>query len=617
MDPTSMSSINRPRLQFARVVVFIFALAIVAIVYGAVPFVALPTLGQALWISSFAQSFVNSGWPGILAHNFGIPAAAPIAFGLSGALTESFFLVITHLNAADAYNFTMLVFLAFALWGAMRYTKTFGLTYPYAIAMAVVWGTTPVVWAHAGYSMLSMGIAMLPLYLWSAYLVCESIVKQRRIFWIYIGFVAVAVLSVFTDGYTFVMFVFGAGVQYAGFLTYSRTSRGRLLGLGMPAYAAGFGLAVVLFFMFIGRHGYAADPLTVFRGYGVDLTMLAFPTKGLLWFWDAAHIGLVRNDAYYFGDASVWVTTFCATFVALGSLGCYLTKNRPRAIPLIVIGVLAAYLALGPSFKVHSQRPVADQTAGNVQAEMPAGYAVAPTGTAILSTYVPGFKSMRASYRWMALSLVCFWALFALLIAELARRDRVTIAWTLIVVMVISNLPEYRVDLVSSVVDPIRRTILLHAPLSSRKQFVDLDRTVVADFRRDIPMGSTVAFFPQGNDFLAAYLAAATNVRTFNIGGDKNLASARQQWPRSISALFESDPRALAGNIEAVLAARDANVVVVSYLNLLWDAHRWPPLPQELTTARENFSDALKQITSDPRFYVKQSAYYAMIVMRH
>ena len=53
---------------------FAVALSIVAVIYGAVPFIALPTLGQALWISSFAQSFVNSGWPSIFAHNFGLPA---------------------------------------------------------------------------------------------------------------------------------------------------------------------------------------------------------------------------------------------------------------------------------------------------------------------------------------------------------------------------------------------------------------------------------------------------------------------------------------------------------------------------------------------------------------
>lgn len=612
----STNTISRQSIR--EIGLFAFALAIVAIIYGAVPFVALPTLGQALWISSFAQSFANSGWPAIFAHNFGIPAPAPIAFGLSGAFMESFFLSATRLNAADAYSSAMLVFLALALWGAMRFARTIGLRYPYAIAMAVVWGTCPVIWAHSGYSMLSIGIAMLPLYLWSAYVVCEAIVTNRQAsLRIGIGFVAITILSIFTDGYTFVMFAVGTAIQYAGLLVSNRAFRGPLLGIGVPVYSIGFGVACALYLMFIGGDGYAAAPLTVFRGYGVDLTMLAFPTKGLFWLWDTLHFGLVRNDAYYFGDASVWITTFCTIFVLLGTLGCFLSKNRPRAIPLMVTGILAMYLALGPSFKIHSQRSEADRSVGNFRTDMPAQYAVAPTGTAVLWTHVPGFKNMRASYRWMALSLVCFWALFALLVAELVRRDRTSVAWMLIVLVVISNLPRYQVDLVSSVVDPIGRTILLHpSPLILRRQFADMDRTVVADFRRDVPAGSTVAFFPQGNDFLAAYLASVANVRTFNIGGDKNLVNASQHWPSSIKALFGANPHSLAGNIALALNRRDASVVVVSYLNLLWDAHRWPPIPQELANARQNFADMLNQFAADPRFSVKQSTYYATITLR-
>jgi hypothetical protein len=618
MNSTSLSSNDTSARKFAlHAIPFVAALAIVAVVYGAVPFVALPTLGQALWISSFAQSFVNGGWPAIFAHNFGIPHAAPIAFGLSGAFLESAFLVTMRLNAADAYSATTLTFLAFALWGAMRYASMLGLRYPYALALALVWGTAPVIWAHASYSMLSIGIAMLPLYLWSALRVCEAVTQQHA--WLPAGacFVAVAIFSVFTDGYTFVMFTFGTGIQYAGYLVARTAARGRLLCIGSPVYAAGFGLAFVAYLKFVGGQGYTADPLSIFRGYGVDATMLAFPTQGLLWFWDVLHIGLVRNDVYYFGDASVWITTFSSVFVVLGIVGCLLTKDRDRAIPLLVVGSLAFYLALGPSFKIHSQRPAEDRAAGNFRLDMPAQDAVAPTGTAMLSEYVPGFKSMRASYRWAALGAVSFWALFGMLIAELVKRDRANTAWTLIVLTVLTSLPEYHIRLMSSEVDPMRRTVPLHAPMTFRQQFVDMSQTVVAEFRQDVPQGSTVAFYPQSNDFLAAYLAASANVRTYNIGGDKNLAAARPHWPDSINALFASNPHSLPGNIVATLSAGDATVVVVSYMNLLWDAHRWPPRPEGLAAARTAYAGALQVLAANPRLDVKERPYYAMIALRH
>ena len=618
MNPMSLSSNGTFASKFARhVVPFVAALAIVAAVYGAVPFVALPTLGQALWISSFAQSFVNGGWPAIFAHNFGIPHAASIAFGLSGAFLESAFIAATRLNAADAYSATILTFLAFALWGATRYAGMLGLRYPYALALALVWGTAPVVWAHAGYSMLSIGIAMLPLYLWSALRVCEAVMQQRAWLPAAACFVVVGILSVFTDGYTFVMFAFGTGIQYVGYLVARSAARGRLLRIGIPVYAVGFGLAFVLFFKFIGGHDYAVDSLSFFRGYGVDATMLALPTKGLFWFWDVVHIGLERNDAYYFGDASVWITTFSTVFVLLGIVGCWLTKDRARAIPLLVVGALAFYLALGPSFKIHSQRPAEDRAAGNFRSDMPEQDAVAPTGTAVLFEYVPGLKSMRAPYRWTALGAVSFWALFALLVAELVKRDRANVAWTLIVLAVLTSLPEYHVRLMGSKVDPKRRTVPLHAPMTSRQQFVAFSQTVVADFRQDVPQGSTVAFYPQSNDFLAAYLAASANVRTFNIGGDKNLAAAREHWPDPINALFASDPHSLADHIEATLSAGDANVVVVSYIDLLWDAHRWPPRPEGLAASRAAYAGALQALAADRRLDVKARPYYAMITLRH
>jgi len=349
----------------------------------------------------------------------------------------------------------------------------------------------------------------------------------------------------------------------------------------------------------------------------VDATMLALPTKGLFWFWDVVHIGLERNDAYYFGDASVWITTFSTVFVLLGIVGCWLTKDRARAIPLLVVGALAFYLALGPSFKIHSQRPAEDRAAGNFRSDMPEQDAVAPTGTAVLFEYVPGLKSMRAPYRWTALGAVSFWALFALLVAELVKRDRANVAWTLIVLAVLTSLPEYHVRLMGSEVDPIRRTVPLHAPMTSRQQFVAFSQTVVADFRQDVPQGSTVAFYPQSNDFLAAYLAASANVRTFNIGGDKNLAAAREHWPDPINALFASDPHSLADHIEATLSAGDANVVVVSYIDLLWDAHRWPPRPEGLAASRAAYAGALQALAADRRLDVKARPYYAMITLRH
>ncbi|AIO41309.1 putative membrane protein [Burkholderia cenocepacia] len=597
---------------------FAGALTVVAVVYGAVPFVALPTLGQALWVSSFAQSFANSGWPSIFAHNFGLPAPAPIAFGLSGALVESAVLAATPLNAADAYSATMLLFLALALWGAKRYALAQGASARYALPLGVVWATLPVVWAHAGYSMLSAGIALLPLYLWTTHRLCDALASQdwRTIARSGMAFAIAACLAVFTDGYTFVMFAVGATVQYAGWIAQSDSRRVRQLAAGLPIYAVGFGIAFALYRRYIDTQSFHTDPLSVFRGYGVDVTMLVRPTQGLLWIWDTLRISTPRSDAAYFGDASVWFTTFVAPVAIAGMAVFALTRARARGVSLLVLGAFATYLALGPSLKIDSVRPDADRAAGNFQATMPAEYAIGPTGSAYLSTHVPGFKNMRASYRWIALTAFAFWALFVLLIGELSRRDKHGIAWSLLGLMLVSNLPHPASGLAYSESHDYVRQMRLHEPLRFRDQFEMLDRSIVADFREDAPKQGITAFIPQGNDFLAAYLAATSGTHTYNIGGDKNVAFAQAHWPPSVATLFSSDTTTLAGNIDRVLTDRSARAVVISYVNLLWNAHIWPPSPAELDRARAHYATAVDAFSANPRFVVKTRPYYALIMLR-
>ena len=80
----------------------IVLVALVAAIYGSIPFYSAPMIGQLIWVSSFAQSFANDGWFTVFSHNFGYPRTAPMAFGLPGALVEGALLRVTTLSAADA-----------------------------------------------------------------------------------------------------------------------------------------------------------------------------------------------------------------------------------------------------------------------------------------------------------------------------------------------------------------------------------------------------------------------------------------------------------------------------------------------------------------------------------
>ena len=132
----------------------------------------------------------------------------------------------------------------------------------------------------------------------------------------------------------------------------------------------------MLFTSFIGHTTFPAESLEFFRAYAVDATMLVFPTKGLFWLWDAVGLRLNRNDAYYFGDASVWMTTFSLLPMVFGPVGILILKRHRYVASLVLIAMVGTYLSLGPSLKVHSLRPKEDIAAGRFSSLMPAKDAV-------------------------------------------------------------------------------------------------------------------------------------------------------------------------------------------------------------------------------------------------
>ena len=213
------------------------------------------------------------------------------------------------------------------------------------------------------------------------------------------------------------------------------------------------------------------------------------------------------------------------------------------------------------------------------------------------------------------LTVLAFWALFVLLIAELSRRDRNKAAWWLLGLVMASNLPNPESETAYSEVRHYEHQVLLHAPLHFRDQFAQLDQSIVADFRQDAPKDGITAFSP-GQRLSRRLSGRCINTRTYNIGGDKNVALAQAHWPASISTLFASDTTTLAGNIERTLADRSARAVVISYVDLLWNAHQWPPSSAELAQARARYAPAVNTLSANPRFVVKERPYYALVIAR-
>jgi hypothetical protein len=545
---------------------FAAGLAFCLILNGALPFLAAPTLGQAVWTTGFSQSFLNESLFNVYARNIGAPEPAAIAFGLAGAWVTALFMKL-GLAPADAYAAMVAVWLTVAFVAAYGLARYLAVPSALAIVGAIGWVSMPTIWGHAGYSMVSIGIALLPLYFLGA--VRLLLPADPGTSPLALGATARAVLphagicivAVFMDGYSFMMFAAGAGLLGVTVAALEPSRRRWVLMAGLPGHALGLGFAYLLYTLYLGKGQFEPSHMDFFRGWGVDLTFLLIPTQGVLWLPDALGWSRPRSAAQFFGDSSVWRTTYSLPIVVAAVWALVSTAPRRRSMAgVALVGAFAFYMALGPSLKINSSKPEGEA----LGPLMDASYAVAPTGSALISAHLPGFDSMRAAYRWHALGAFSAWLLLMIAMAgSTPPRRRVTAA-VMVGLVTVLNLP-----------DMPRK---FQADVTFRERFFQLERDLVADLGNHLQPRERVVFLPWANDFLANFVAARLDVVAFNIGGDKNLSEARLHWPQTLRAFPKASVDGdFASRVLLLLARAEADAAVLPYMNLLLGAHEWPP----------------------------------------
>jgi hypothetical protein len=597
----AQAPVRQHRLLLWKVSAFLAALACVALIHSAIPFVAVPALQQPLWASGFAQSYANSGLFAIYATEFGQPRPAAIAFGLSGTFVQAMFLRIFGVAAIDAYTLMVVCYLGCGLYGAIALARWLGSEFPQSVLSGLLWLCLPIVWGHAAFSMLSLGFALLPLYAYSALRLIhpDRMVLRRGDA---LRFAALSIVAVFMDGYTFMMFVAMSAIVWVVALVRQPGAR-RYLSLGaLPVIVLSFALAYFLYTQFVGISTFTPAPIAFFRGWGVDVTMLLIPTQGLHWAWDLLGWSVLRNEQIFWGDKSVLITTFALPLIIAGVAGYVVARNRNVAAALIVIALLGIYLSLGPSLKVNSTKEVAGITAEDSGALMPARYAVMPTGTRTLDEHVPGFSSMRASYRWLGMALVGLWGLTVIFLAWLGARRR-AISYAVTVLLIVSFLPHVQSGMAGSI--------------HRRDQVKTINTGILNDLRAVVGQGRSVMFAPHGNDLMAGYLAAVGGFRTYNIGGDKNLEMARATWSREMAALDAGhlDEPGYWRNIRSILLNGEVDIVVMPYFDLLLPNQVWPPLQPRIDAGRQQLLPIAKAAAASECFQLEEGRLFAAVSM--
>lgn len=563
--------------SFVRYPFFIICLSFALVINGAIPFLMIPTLGQALWTTGFSLSFLNDSLFSIYATNFGVPEPAAIAFGLVGAWTSALFIWL-GLHPSDAYSSMVLLWLVVAFVSAFKIGRLLNLSFYQSSFVAIVWLSMPVIRGHAAYSMLSLGIALLSFYFFSAIKLFLYSSEKKYAYCANSFYYFIAVLiAVFMDGYTFMMFAVGSSILFCVVYFSEPTRRQYLIKLALPIHIISFLIAYLAFALYVGKSQFEPADLDFFRGWGADLTFFFIPTEGFYWLADKFNFSIKRSSSDWFGDASVWTTTFFLPLFlsTIWSFKHSLGLNKTLAYGMFMIAIFAFYMSLGPSLKLNSSKPDSVE----ISSSMPLDYAVVPTGSHLLSKYLPGFKSMRASYRWVALGVFSLWLILIMSLVSKQQKTR-HMATFLVLVIFIFNLPDL----------PKK----WQANTNLRNMFHKVDAEFVTELSKDLNQGELVAFLPWRNDFFVNYLASRLKIKAYNMGGDKNLQAAQLHWPETMQqfqmATIDED---FADRIALLLLDRAADVVVMPYIDLS-NPYTWPgkiQYHQEIKVIEEKLRD--------------------------
>lgn len=586
---------------------WISGLAFCLAINGALPLITVPAAEQAVWTMGFAESFAHGSLLQFRADHFGLPEPAPMSFGLAGSWPASLFLRL-GVPAATAYTLMVAMWLSVAYWAAYRVARITGSDRWTATLASMTWLTMPVIWVHANYSMLSLGIALLPLYFLPLLAACSATFDRRHLWTRFVpASVGTATIAAFMDGYTFMMLATGGCIFTLTVLISRREVRRFVARRVLPVHLGAIAVGYTLYTNYMNGPAIPTEDLGFFRAFSLDLSYLIIPSTGVHWLPDALGFHLGRSTSTQFGDGSVWSTTFALPLLVAGLVAWWQSRIRHEfSNATLLVAAVAFYLALGPSLKVFAEHSSDRRGPLDSVTSMPAGEALFPTGSGVVSAQFPGFESMRAPYRWFVLCAFALWLLCVIRASFGSRRARAAWMGALCLVLVV-NLPH-----IDRKLDNGRE---------NRASLQRIDRELIPEARSRIQPGETAAFVPWYNDFLVNYLAPRADFRTLNVGGDKNGYIARTAWPEPMVSLYGPLRPESADTIDRLLRESAVDVVVIPYFSPYIAAYYWPCGALAagrtcLSERRVEVQGVIRRLIDNPGLTVEESELFVTIRLR-
>lgn len=324
-------------------------------------------------------------------------------------------------------------------------------------------------------------------------------------------------------------------------------------------------LAVLVYkILFLSGGDYAGMPADFYRGQGVDLITLVWPSSE---YYFANKLGLASqfSNLDFFGDGSNIASNYLGLLLILGPI-VFIKKFKLvtydwKLYGLLMGLVITFILSLGPSLKINDHTRVKESdiiTFSNYL--MPKGVATLDLGIDRLFTQTPGIKNVRAVYRWNHVVRLILLILAALLLTSVYAKNR-KLAYFIMLLILIDNFPSAVANL-----DGYR---------ARYSQFEQFNLDVIEPLKKDLVSNEKVFYVSDENDYLADYLSIKTNTNSYNLGGDKQIILAAEAWPKQIVNFRQG--KDVQQNLEELLQQKIVDVLVIPFFNLRWDSYVWPP----------------------------------------
>jgi hypothetical protein len=308
-----------------------------------------------------------------------------------------------------------------------------------------------------------------------------------------------------------------------------------------------------------------------FKFTGLNIFNLLVPQQGVTWVFEAIKLGFPSV-----GD--IRITAFSAPIIIAGIYIFLKTRFALDELSKSVLCVfmISLYLSFGPTLQLPNFAKI---DFSNISESLTVfsieKFYLIPTGSELIYKYLPGFNSMRVTFRWVALAIFMLWLFVVINTREKSIVDKKIVFFFLLSILISTP------NLFSWVNYSIHQRVL----------FAELELKFVIPLSKLIKEGEVVAFLPWTNDMAVPYAASRGNYRTLNVAGDKNILSAKSNWPDLFAKFGDISSANITASdapvVVSILANREADVIVIPNIIKLWGLNNLPctvmgPIKQEV-----------------------------------